>query len=688
MLWFSFAICVFLAAIILYLPGFFLLRSFKLSGIASFTAAPAVTVPGYALICIFLPILGISATGLLVFSALLTFSLVCFFARYILEASNSTSPIKKNTPLDKANWHILLLYIAVGTIIGIFFFVRSLDTPMSFFQDYDNVFHLNLVQSFLSSGDWSSLHASVYTLSEFYAGGTPRNDWGGFYPAAWHCLNAITASLTASSLTIVQNSYLFVFSFIVFPSGIFLFLKVLFKNNSTLLLYGALAAFAFAVFPWGFLIVAPLYPNLIAFCLVPISLSIFLCLFDSNLSSKTKIIHTILFTFTLFGYALIQANAVFTIALFFIPFVVQQCYKTLKQRAYPRSKTVLGMTLTLLAIALIWFACFKAPFMQSVVNFNWGSWLDLSESLYNVAVLAMGDYPSPQPLVALLAFVGILYTCSNRKYLWLSISYIAILFIYVICASHDGVIKQLLAGFWYTDSNRIAAMAAYSGIPIFCLGLSTIIALIQNLVSSTLKSLHSPTPSPSAIGLTSCLIVFVLVFFPFYPKNSSLHNATAFGNIQNRLIGINNQAAINLLDQSERGFLLKVKKIVGSDLIINSPGDGSLFAYSLYDLNTYYRAVSNFKNTTSYSGTAETEASFLIRTSLGNISSEQTVNTAVKSTDAKYVLILGSGEREVRTYNALSYDPHDWEGIDTIDAETPGFTLLLEEDGMKLFSID
>lgn len=688
MLWFSFAICVFLAAIILYLPGFFLLRSFKLSNITSLTAAPAVTVPGYALICIFLPIFGISANGLLVFSALLIFSLVCFFTQHILEANNSTSSIKKNAPLDKPHWPILLLYIATGTILGIFFFVRSLDTPASFFQDYDNVFHLNLVQSFLSSGDWSSLHASVYTLSEFYAGATPRNDWGGFYPAAWHCLNAITASLTTSSLTIVQNSYLFVFSFIVFPSGIFLFLKVLFKNNSTLLLYGALAVFAFTVFPWGFLIVAPLYPNLIAFCLVPISLSMFLCLFDSNLSSKAKIMRTILFTFTLFGYALIQANAVFTIALFFIPFVLQQCYKIFKQKAYPRSKTVLGMTLTLLAIALIWFACFKAPFMQSVVNFNWGSWLDLSESLYNVVVLAMGDYPAPQPLVALFAFAGILYTCSNRKYLWLSVSYITILSIYVVCASHDGAIKQLLAGFWYTDSNRIAAMAVYSGIPVFCLGLSAIIALIQNLINSTLKSLHSTTFSPLAINLASCLVIFVLIFFPFYPKNNSLHDATAFGNIQNRLIGINDQAAINLLDQSERDFLSEVKNIVGDDLVINSPGDGSLFAYSLYDLNTYYRAVSNFKNTTSYSGTSETEASFLIRTSLDNISSEEAVSAATKSTGAKYVLILGSGEREVRTYNSLSYDPYDWKGIDTIDANTPGFSLLLEEDGMKLFSIE
>ena len=106
------------------------------------------------------------------------------------------------------------------------------------------------------------------------------------------------------------------------------------------------------------------------------------------------------------------------------------------------------------------------------------------------------------------------------------------------------------------------------------------------------------------------------------------------------------------------------------------------------DLNTYYRAVSNFPNTTSYSGAGETEASYHIRTSLKTISDNQSVKNAIGSTGAKYVLILGSENREVRTYNSMSYDSSDWVGIDSITADTPGFTLILEEDGMKLFSIN
>ncbi len=688
MLWLSFAICVFLAILVLYLPGFLLLKSFRFSHIVSFAAAPAITVPSYALICILLSILGISATGQLVFGLLFLIGLLCFSALCIPKKFRSSALISSPSA-NKKYWLILLLYIALGVLIGTFFFVRSLDTPASFFQDYDNVFHLNLVQSFLSSGDWSSLHASVYTASEFYSDKTPRLEWGSFYPAAWHCLNAIIASISAYPLTIVQNSLLFVFSFIVFPIGIFLFLKTLYKNNYSLLLYGSLATFAFALFPWGILISAPLYPNLIAFCLVPISLSIFLKLFDLYPSNKIRVFHAVLFVYILLGYALIQANAVFTIALFFIPFILQQCYKITNKMTCSSRKAFLATVIAFLVVSLIWIACYKAPFMRSVVAFNWNSWLDLSEALYNTAVLAMGDFPSPQPLVAFIVFIGVLYTCSNRKYLWLSISYILVLLIYIICASYDGSLKQLLAGFWYTDSNRIAAMAVYSGIPIFSMGISAIIAFIKATINSILEALDSPSFSSNAIKFTSCLVFFVLIFFPFYPKEDSFHDATAFGNIQNRLISINSQNKIDLLDKSERNFLLKVKTIVGTeDLIINSPGDGSLFAYPLFGLNTYYRAVSNFTNTTSYSGTGETEASYYIRTSLKTISDNQSVKDAVESTGAKYVLILGSENREVRTYNSLSYDSSDWDGIDTITNETPGFTMILEEDGMKLFSIN
>lgn len=687
-MWLSFSLCVALAIIVLFLPGFLILKSFRFSSISSLAAAPAVTVPGYAIFCIILSFLHIPASGLLVFGALFLFGIICFLFS-LISTKNNIKLHNSILAFNKKDWLILLLYFVISSIIGIFFFVRSLDTPMSFFQDYDNIYHLNLVQSFLDSGDWSCLHASVYTLAEFNSGQTPLLSWGSYYPAAWHCLNALIADIAFFPLPLVQNSFLFIFCFIVFPLGIYLLLKELFCNNHRILYIGSIAALSFSVFPWGLLMTAPLYPNIIAFCLVPITLSLFLHLFKADLTAKQRIIQGILFTLSLLGFALVQANAVFTVALFFIPYVIYQTFTKTRNHSinHRTSKAICASFLAIALIVIIWLICFKAPFLQSVVTFVWESRADTSKAILDSIIISMGDYPAPQPHLTILLLLGIIYTLRQKKYLWLSISLLLTFSIYIVCASTDGIIKQVLAGFWYTDANRIAAMIPFSGIPLACLGLILLSEIFKSLFNSAFKSLQLKEINANFATMLIMIIFLIGNFFPCYTDSGS--TTTTFGIIQERLSYINNQAKTDLIDPNERQFLQKVTKITSKeDLIINSPGDGSAFFYSIYNMNTYYRSIQNFPETDRYSGKRETENSYLIRTSLKDIATNSDVKKAVENIGAKYVLVLDSNERETRTYNSLSYDPNDWKGIDSITDETPGFTLLLEDDGMKLFKIN
>lgn len=689
-MWLSFALCVALAIIVLFLPGFLVLKSVRFSSISSLAAAPAVTVPGYAIFCIVLSFLHIPASGLLVFGALFLFGIICFLFSLII-SKNNIKLHNNRLAFNKKDWLILFLYFVISTIIGIFFFVRSLDTPMSFFQDYDNIYHLNLVQSFLDSGDWSCLHASVYTLAEFNSGQTPLLSWGGYYPAAWHCLNALITSLTEAHIVIAQNALLYVFSFISFPFAVFLFLKTLFNNNHKLLAYGAILCLTFEAFPWGLLMWGPIYPNLAAFCLVPISGSLFYTIFKRGLPAKRKLIYAMLFLLSLAGYILIQPNAIFTIALLFIPFVVLQSY-LIARSLLPRTKKITPFIfpiITLIVIIAIWLWFYTAPFMQSTVSFNWPSTNDTSESLLNAISLAVNFIAIPQWLVAALVIIGMIYSLSCKKYLWLTISYIIILIFFVIGTSTEGYLKHIAIGFWYTDPNRIAAMIVLPGIPLACLGLSLLLPIIEQLINKALHAQNQNLLSSRLINALACIIFMACIFFPYQSANTNTSKeATAFGGIQNKLISINNQSAPDLFDEAERNFIIKAKSITGESLILNSPGDGSVFAYALYDLNIYYRSVSNYQDTAYYTGKGETESSYLARTSLKDKATNVEVENAINDLDAEYVLILDSEKRETRTYNALSYDPNDWKGIDSITEETPGFTLLLEEDGMKLFEIN
>ena len=70
------------------------------------------------------------------------------------------------------------------------------------------------------------------------------------------------------------------------------------------------------------------------------------------------------------------------------------------------------------------------------------------------------------------------------------------------------------------------------------------------------------------------------------------------------------------------------------------------------------------------------------------MSTSQTVWNAVRESGVQYVLLLDCGSGEGRTVSKLRYEDADWEGIETINDETPGFTPVLSEGDMRLYRID
>ena len=113
--------------------------------------------------------------------------------------------------------------------------------------------------------------------------------------------------------------------------------------------------------------------------------------------------------------------------------------------------------------------------------------------------------------------------------------------------------------------------------------------------------------------------------------------------------------------------------------MINDPHDGSVYAYGIKNINTYYRKFFFPK---------DNEVSDLIRTRLANISFDNKVKEAVKSVDAKYVLVLDNsfdGKSGIKYFNW--YKREEWKGIHNITEDTPGFELVLIEGNMRLYRI-
>ena len=136
-----------------------------------------------------------------------------------------------------------------------------------------------------------------------------------------------------------------------------------------------------------------------------------------------------------------------------------------------------------------------------------------------------------------------------------------------------------------------------------------------------------------------------------------------------------NQQRESSYSARERAFVERVHQIVGDDLILNNPEDGSIMAYQIDGLNVYYK--------TKIYG-EETEESYSIRTTLNSIATNSETKDAVKRTGAKYVIKL-----ELQPDDQVPSIPHykgALQGFELTD-NTPGFEVVLAEGPYRLYRI-
>ena len=136
-------------------------------------------------------------------------------------------------------------------------------------------------------------------------------------------------------------------------------------------------------------------------------------------------------------------------------------------------------------------------------------------------------------------------------------------------------------------------------------------------------------------------------------------------------------------DAEERAFVREVKKVVPDDaLVLNVPDDGSAFAYGTDELRVYYRYLRT------YGEENETQESKAIRTGLNELASNEDVRSAVEHVGAEYLLLLDrKGVPGERRFLFTYEDGEKWNGVESVQDDTPGFEVVLSRDDMRLYRI-
>lgn len=670
-MWVMFAAgCIVLYCALL-VPGFLAARGLLLPRFESILIAPLLTVFVFEVV----------ATALVYFGGFCSFASVFLPSMAICGLVYAASrgiqgPHWNKGSLTKFQRTAIILYSVIGVVLGCWLVLRVIQSPITFAQSWDNASHINSVEAFAESGSYRLIGSSSYVVDgEMVVR-------GGFYPTAFHTLAAMLVNLFSLPATAAINCANFVFSCIVYPLGCLLLLSKLFKGNRETIIAGGFICLSLLAFPWRLFYWGPIYPNLMAFCMLPLAGWVFLDLLSPHDRVGKLGADIVLAIAGLVALAISHPNSVFALGVLLASFISVRIY----QEGSESGSSIRGVILAaffLIAAAILWIVIWRSPFMAGVVAMVWPSFDTKAQAIIDIATLALPGTGDPnsaaQLIVAIFAVAGVVALVKDRANRWLLWSFAATVVIYFACVSLNGGVKSLLSGFWYQDQSRTAALVAIAAMPIVSCGLGAVLKFIVSRFA--LSRITGGRAAAIAFTLAFC----ALNFMPNFSISGMGQVDTAFGGMERSLFDSYNLTSRNQLDDGEIEFLRLAESEIPPDaIVLNQVCDGSVYSYGVTGTHVAYRGFGEFVWPSDVN-----DPVFLIRGHLDEIEDRADVRNAVAQIGATYFLQLDAdgGNEKTMMYHADNFPPNLTTGMDDIDSSTPGFELVMQKDDMRLYKI-
>ncbi len=615
----------------------------------------------------------------------------------IRAGKQSTSPVPAFICEELPFW-MPLLYVAIGLLTVGLLFLPTLPSASSFVQGWDIVHHLDVTQAMIESQKYSSIHYDFYSTIE--ASITPWEPGAsGFYPSGWNIIVALTTQLVSTTVPIAGNALNFVSAAIIFPLSICSLIAKVLPRHRLALISGAFVCLAFFVFPWSLLIYGPIFPNTVAFCVMPSIWWIFMQMTRSKTPKHDLVWLIVIFVLGLITLFILHPSTIFSSIVVLLPWSFARIGES-KRRVVLFGKQIRPVTLAyvfFIFALVIWSVFYYVLIARGVaLNFWWSAYSSLQDAILHALGMdfigqsyAGGELVSPQPVLSICVLVGAVWTFKHKQARWMvsAFIYLSILCIFII--TFDVPLKRYLSGFWYTDPFRIAASCIIMAIPLAALGLATLAeAALETFASWREKASQAQTKAQTCVfcnvwakpliagAVIACVIVLnYVVPMPNLKSDKPIPAVLAFKQASEKAYGDH-----YILTSEELEFLRRVELTVPAGAVIaNVPQDGSLWAYGTNNLHVLWRFPNGYD-------ASERAASAILRKRLNRIASDPEVLQTAHDLNVQYVLILNN---VVDYTNALTstYKPGTFRGITQITDTTPGFEVVLEEGSMRLYKI-
>ena len=726
-MWGSLVAAVAVLLLLMYMPGYLLLRSVGRRRSVSLSCAPLFTLVGYSILAVIYAKAGIACSWLVLFTPLIVLGILLLVLhrmrmrkRAVGFASGAAASSESSASLPHGGigfskrlrqwlrWgsvRTFIAYLIAGVCGALLIFVPPLGSADAFVCAYDNVHHLGVARAFVESGNWSMFEVTMYP-----------GEAGAYYPSA----NSLMAALVLSSMDVpvplALNAVNIVASCFFYPLGMWLLMVRVFGWRDSRTYAGAACCMLFLACPWVFMTYgAPtLFAYLLGVSVLPGFAVLLMDCFGAGPGRPVrarvpksdfrrdapKFFGGLAIAFVaLIAVAFAHPCVAFSGILFAIVYIAYVL--VVRTRGMRIVMRILWVALWLAVCAAVWFALSRVPSIQAIVTYSY----DLHKSFFvgGAAILTFWvRYLGCQYVLGFLALVGIVACFLDGRRRWVLLPYFAAAALAFACLVIPmGDLRIVLTGFWYNHYIRLAAAVAIFGTPVVVQGAGVFMGFAALCMRSLGRRIRKggqgaedgPTtrerrttllrrnllPARMTAGWVGALAVAIIVLMVALLPLPIPKSATLLSYEKKLASQYDPNGYRGYLEEDERDFCQRAAEIcAGGGVVLNAPNDGSAYLYGLYGTDVLVRHFYSVED-----GTDEA----LVAAQIDKIASDKEVAAAAKRLGLEYVLRLDLPDQGSPSIYPSSYDAETWEGIYAIEDDTPGFEVVMSEGDMRLYRI-
>jgi hypothetical protein len=536
-------------SVVLFLPGWLLVRALGARGLEALAVSPAVSTGLIAAFATVAQRVGVR-WGLL---PLAVVTAVCValawggmrvFGRHDPELGAARRLLGRPRP-------DAVVAIVIGAVLALATILPAMGRPDELVDSPDAVYHLGRIKTFLESGNFSIANPT-------------------FYPNGFHSWIATGLMPGVADVLPGTNIATIVLAALVWPIGCVALVRHA-LGTSRLVTYAAgFASAAFIAFPTILLGWGVLWPNLMATALTPGALALML-----QAARSRRIGQWLGFVAAMPGLALIQPNALVALVVFaLVWFVTARLRAGLLQHL---SWWVVARDLGVVAavgVAGLVAAPLVSAQLASTQSYEWKDRVSVWTALVEVVG---GRLQIPDVLwgLVLLLALGIGWIALRvRAALPVVAMWLACVVLYAMAASSTLSWTSLITGYWYNDKVRLASLAAVPGV--------VLVAAAAPALRELLRKVPALGSRPIAVGLVAVLAIPVLTL--------GLNGATRHRMLSGFFRPTSPERVI--LSFEGQDSLRRLAALIPTGQgVVGRPENGSPLMWPLFGTNTLYRSI-------------------------------------------------------------------------------------------------